>query len=156
MKKTITRHGGMFAAAIVASLLLPPSGRANGDKVVAPALAREVVVDIPLSVFRDDASGIDPFYPNAQYRVSKKPQLAEVAPVNELNSGVLKDLKLNGMGGVGERSWALVNGISMYVGEVTRIPVGGKAYELICLEVKQRSVVIGIKDTNIQRELKLD
>jgi len=117
------------------------------------------VVEIPQSTFVPDIrnrQARDPFFPNAQY--AKKPtEPVAPTPVKPLvDDGTLSSLKLTGVGGVGEKRWAMVNGTTLYLGEHARFQIGGRPLEIECVEMDEKTVTVGIKGTNIRRALRLD
>jgi hypothetical protein len=143
--------GSRTVAAEKASALTLPETSARNSSIVSNTVA---VVEIPASVFVDRPSGQDPFYPNASYRkqVSKTP-----APnPGDGGDALLKTLKLTGFGGIGKKRWAMINGVSVYEGETSSVRIGSTLHQIVCLEMKEHSVIVGTKDNPAQRELKLD
>lgn len=160
----------------VLSCLLPSQSATAAEKVSArtvPAEARTgarsasvvsnqiPVVEIPESVFVADFNDLrarDPFFPNAQYvsqqrhkREEKKSHVA-TAPDDSL----LRGLRITGLGGVGDKRWAMINGITIYLGEAAPIQSGGRLIHVEFVEMSDKSVTLGIKDTATRREIKLD
>jgi hypothetical protein len=50
----------------------------------------------------------------------------------------------------------MINGVSVYEGETSSVRIGSTLHQIVCLEMKEHSVIVGIKDNPAQRELKLD
>ena len=109
-------------------------------------------VDIPLSVFEDAQERKDPFFPNAEYRLNTAKKSENISG----GMAFLKQLKLTGFGGIGNKRWAMINGVSIYQNESAKIGVGGQFRNITCLEMKDNSVTIGIKGGTARHELKLD
>ncbi|MBI1176438.1 hypothetical protein GC207_03260 [bacterium] len=117
-------------------------------------------IEIPSSVFVSDfsnPSARDPFFPNAIYTQSKKKIDDAPQPTpTQLDDGVLKSLKLTGMGGVGDRRWAMINNVTIYLGEDAKFNVGGKLLTVECLKLDEKSVTIGVKGKPIRRQIDLE
>lgn len=118
------------------------------------------VVDIPSSVFvanYSDRSGRDPFFPGADYfRKGETRQRPSInAPLAAPDDAVLKTLKINGSGGVGDKRWVMVNGVTVYLGEHATFQVNGKPVKIQCFEISDKAITVGIKDTATRREIKL-
>ena len=167
IKRTNKIHGIVHSALLLTAFAgLIPSGSAQekvaartatqngGDRSGSILSNRVEHVDIPTSVFEDTVDRRDPFFPDASYRILEaKPIEPEYAVGDDT---ILKQLKLNGFGGIGDKRWAMVNGVSIYQNESANVRVGGKIYPVTCLQLKDTSVVLGIKNTTARHELKLD
>jgi hypothetical protein len=117
------------------------------------------VIQVPESVFVidfKDRNARDPFFPNASYTRSSKNKDPRPDPKPLYDDGSLASLKLNGMGGVGDKRWAMVNGVTLYLGETAKIEIGGKSLPIECVELDAKSATIGIKGTQTRKQLKLD
>jgi len=117
------------------------------------------VIVIPESEFTGYSAGkgvTDPFFPGARYLLAQRrtPDPAPTAPA--MDDTPLKALKITGVGGVGDKRWAMVNGVTLYLGEHATIQVNGKGVAVQCVEFTDRTVVLGIKGTGIRRDIKLD
>ena len=143
--------GPRVVAAEKVSARTLPKAAAHSASVVSNTV---VEVEVPLSVFVDRPDAHDPFFPNASYRVRKETRPTTSAQPN--GNTVLGALKLNGFGGVGSQRWAMVNGVSIYKDESSSVRIGNKTYQIVCLEMTDQSVVVGIKGDSARRELKLD
>ena len=143
------------------------SARMAPAEAKAPVRATSVVsnqipvVEIPESVFVADFNDLkarDPFFPNAQYvslQRNKRPDPVLVSkPVAD--DTVLRGLRITGLGGVGDKRWAMINGVTVYLGEAAPIQTGGKLVTVEFVEMSDRSVTVGIKNTTTRREIKLD
>ncbi len=167
----------LLGVSVVVSACLFPSQSVAAEKVSARSVQQPVerpstrsasiisnqipIIAVPESVFVAnylDSSADDPFFPGAQYIknsrkrpdpvIAVKPGLADDAP--------LKALKVTGVGGVGEKRWAMLNGVTIYVGESASFQVNGKPEKIECVEISDTSVVVGIKGTQTRREIKLN
>lgn len=122
---------------------------AHNSSIVSNKVSK---VKIPPSVFNDAPERKDPFFPNAKYRESDE----RPTTVADGGGAILNRLKLTGFGGIGNKRWAMINGVSIYEGESSKIRVGSALYEVVCLEMKEQSVTVGLKDDLARRELELD
>lgn len=139
----------LSAAEVAAARSLPKAAPASS--LLATNELPKVV--IPVSEFDADTNPADPFYPNAKYLKKNAPEPVAGKAVD--GDAALAPLRLMGLGGVGEKRWAMVNGTAVYLGEYTTVTVGNKAYKITCVEIKERSVVVGLKDSPARRELNL-
>lgn len=119
------------------------------------------VVEIPESVFVADFKDLkarDPFFPNAQYVSLQRNQRPDPVQVDRpvADDTVLRGLRITGLGGVGDKRWAMINGVTIYLGEAAPIRTGGKVVQVEFVEVSDQSVTVGIKNTATRREIKLD
>ena len=119
------------------------------------------VIDIPPSVFVanfQDASAADPFFPNAQYIKNSRKRSEPViqAKSGSADDAPLKALKVTGVGGVGDKRWAMLNGVTVYVGESATFQVNGKSEKIECVEISNTAVTVGIKGTETRREIRLN
>ena len=117
------------------------------------------MIAIPQSEFTgfNPGKGVtDPFFPGARYLLAQRRTPEPVATAPVLDDTPLKALKITGVGGVGEKRWAMVNGVTLYMGEHATIQVNGKGVAVQCVEFTDQAVVLGNKGTSIRREIKLD
>jgi hypothetical protein len=116
-------------------------------------------IEIPKSTFVadfNDRTARDPFFPNAAY--VKPKQVAPVTPDTKVSGGEtsLDTLKLTGMGGVGDKRWAMINGITHYLGESSKIRINGRVVSIEILEMDETSTTVGVVGTSSRRQMKLD
>jgi hypothetical protein len=130
---------------------LPEGVAARSTSIVSNTVA---VVEVPQSVFVDRPQGKDPFFPDADYRKQLKKESKRPSDLG--GDAILATLKLTGFGGIGNKRWAMINGVAIYEGESSSVRVGNSLRQIECLEMKEQSVVVGIKDDPARRELKLD
>lgn len=117
------------------------------------------VVEIPASVFVadfNDRSARDPFYPDASYIHREKESEKKEVPSPVLDNSILKSAKLNGLGGIGDKRWAMINNVTLYLGEEVKLQIGGKLLPIECVSIGEKSVTIGIKGTSIRRQINLE
>jgi hypothetical protein len=160
----------------VLSCLLPVQSLTAAEKVSArtvPAEARTAVrsasvvsnqipvVEIPESVFVADFNDLrarDPFFPNAQYVSQQRNKRPDPIPVPKpvSDDSILRGLRITGLGGVGDKRWAMINGVTIYLGEAAPIQIGGRPIQVEFVEMSDQSVTVGIKGTATRREIKLN
>ena len=108
------------------------------------------------SVFIDDAKfGRDPFFPKSQRR---KPQIVQVVgPQTDTSilSQILSNISLKGISGLPSKRLAMVNNRTMAAGEQVEFKINGAVYKLRCVEVKEKSVVIGVDGSDETKEIHL-
>ncbi len=139
------------AAAETVSARTIPDVAPRSSSILSNTVA---AVEVPESVFVDRPQGKDPFFPDASYRKLKiKKSLPDPGVGGD---AILQALKLTGFGGTGTNRWAMINGVTIYENESSTVRVAGASHQILCLEMKDESVIVGIKDNPAQRELKLD
>ena len=148
----VTSASSAEPAIKVSARSLPEGVAARSTSIVSNTVA---VVEVPQSVFVDRPQGKDPFFPDADYR---KMQLKKESSRSSDEGGdkALATLKLTGFGGIGNKRWAMINGVAIYEGEWSSVRVGNVLHQIECLEMKEQSVVVGIKNDPARRELNLD
>lgn len=151
------------AAEKVSARTLPSAGKAEqAPRRSTSIVSNQIpVIEIPPSVFVanfQDASAADPFFPNAQYIKSSRKRSEPVlqAKSGSADDAPLKALKVTGVGGVGDKRWAMLNGVTIYVGESASFQVNGKSEKIECVEISDTAVTVGIKGTETRREIKLN
>lgn len=154
------------AAEKVSARTLPSAGKAEQVEK-SPGRSTSIIsnqiplIEIPPSVFVanfQDASAADPFFPNAQYIKNSRKRSEPViqAKPGSADDAPLKALKVTGVGGVGDKRWAMLNGVTIYVGESASFQVNGKSEKIECVEISDTAVTVGIKGTETRREIKLN
>lgn len=150
-------HCGIAAEKVAARSTKNDSNSPARDTLLSTTIAE---IQVPQAEFKanvSDRTGRDPFFPKADYWQPKdgvKEQLSKPEP--DQGQAILSLLKLTGVGGFAERRWAMINGVSVYVGENAVVRVGGKAYEIVFHEMTEKSVVLGLKGSNARREIPID
>jgi|SRR5687768_6654324 len=119
-----------------------PSAQTN-----APAVPKSVFIDNP-------QSGKDPFFPNSNRRSQT---IVRVATTNRAPqvSGVLEKLTLKGISGTKGQPLALINSSTVAQGELADIKCGREIFKILCIEIRDRSVLVALHGTSETRELKL-
>jgi len=153
-------HPASAAEKVSARTVKPPAVEAPTRST--SIISNEIpVIEVPPSQFSanfQDASGTDPFFPNAQYikNSRKRPDPVIAVKPGHADDAPLKALKVTGVGGVGDKRWAMLNGVTIYVGENATFQVNGKPEKIECLEISASAVIVGIKGTETRREIKLN
>ncbi len=156
----LSSHAAVAAEKVSARTVTPPAPKAPARST--SIISNEIpVIEVPPSQFFanfQDASGTDPFFPNAQYIKNSRKRPDPVIPVKPglADDAPLKALKVTGVGGIGDKRWAMLNGVTVYVGENATFQVNGRAEKIECLEISENAVTVGIKGTETRREIKLN
>ena len=108
------------------------------------------------SVFIDDPKfGKDPFFPKTKRR-------EPVIPVAQINStpesafaAILPSIVLKGTSGLPGRRLALINNRTLQAGEDCDIKIGSQSFKIRLLEVRDRSVVVGMEGTAETKEIRM-
>ncbi len=175
--KAISLHPLSIVSLVAAACLFMGQASSGAEKVSARTLPEETpkasprstsiisndipVIEVPPSLFVanfQDSSATDPFFPNAQYikNSRKRPDPVIAVKPGLTDDAALKALKVTGVGGVGDKRWAMLNGVTIYVGESATFQVNGKSEKIECLEISATAVTVGVKGTETRREIKLD
>jgi hypothetical protein len=171
MKKPIFhRAAGLSVVVAVCLLSSHPTEAAEkaAARTVEPApkrpssiISSEIpVITLPDSEFvanYSDVSARDPFFPQANY-VKQGRKRTEPAPAlkAEPSDSVLKPFKVNGVGVLQGKRWAMLNGVTVFAGESATFQVNNTPVDVECIDVTEKQVTIGIKGTSTRREIKLD
>jgi hypothetical protein len=119
-----------------------------------PATAKTELA-APKSVFVNDPEvGKDPFFPHSTRRLEAMPRPSttnSVAP----SSLLWNQLALKGICGTKGEPLALVNGVTVSVGELAEIKFGRQIVKVRCREIRERSIVLQLDGSSETRELKL-
>ena len=114
--------------------MLAPLGLAQ----TKPALSAEDP-PAPESAFIDRPTfGKDPFFPKSDRR--GVPANVPVASLSDI-----PDLMLKGISGLRGKRLALINNYTLETGEETAMKIGKQTYNIKCLEIRERSVIINFK-----------
>ena len=109
----------------------------------------------PKSVFVNEAdSGRDPFYPHSTRRLEALPRTTVTNAV-AASSAVWNQIALKGICGTKDEPLALVNGVTVTVGELAEIKFGRQIVKIGCREIRERSVVLELDGSREAREIKL-
>lgn len=107
----------------------------------------------PKAVFIDDLEvGRDPCFPNSSRR---RPKVTQTGGTKVPGYSVLDQLSLKGISAARTGRLALVNNVTLAVGEWTEIKSGPLAFKVRCLEIGDRSVVVGIEGSAETKTLTL-
>jgi len=108
------------------------------------------------SVFVDDPKfGKDPFFPKSRRRVPEVVTPVGAAPDRSALDQVLNSIVLKGVSGVPGKRLAMLNNRTVEAGEETEVKINNQTIRVRCVEVRDKSVVIGIEGTAETREIHL-
>lgn len=113
----------------------------------------EAVAPGPLSVFINDPGfGKDPFFPKST-RIPQVKTNELVEPLPPVQPVVPDEIVLKGINLLKDRRYCILNNRTVTVGEEFDLKLKGKVYKVRCVEIKDKSVVIGVN--GISKELPL-
>jgi hypothetical protein len=108
------------------------------------------------SVFVDDPKfGKDPFFPKSDRR---KPQVivpVATGPDTSALAQLLNNIVLKGISGVPGKRLAMLNNRTLEAGEQFDFKLNGQAVRVRCVEIREKSVIIGIDGTPETKEIHL-
>ena len=139
------RHlNATLAAAIVLNVLACLTNSAYAENPSATQ------TNVPQSVFiipKDASEGRDPFYPN-----SIRP--FGVVPGPKTPAAGIEALVFKGFSGTPGHRLAIINGPTIAEGETKDIPTPGGSVKVLCVEIKDSSVVIEVGGQRTELHLK--
>jgi hypothetical protein len=125
---------------------------ARAENKPAPAKAESAA---PKSAFVNDPEvGKDPFFPHSTRRLESMPRLATTNAVAP-SSLLWNQLALKGICGTKGEPLALINGVTVSIGELAEIKFGRQIVKVRCREIRERSIVLQLDGSSETRELKL-
>lgn len=108
------------------------------------------------SIFIDDAKfGKDPFFPHSIRHVPKVITPIYLPADANPFTPFASHLVLNGISSLPGRRLALLNNRTLQVGEETSIKVNNQAFKVRCLEIREKSIVLGMEGTTETKEIHL-
>ena|SRR5437867_681093 len=108
------------------------------------------------SAFVDDPNfGKDPFFPKSGRRKVQIVVPVGVTPNANAFGQVFNSIVLKGISGLPGRRLALLNNRTLEVGEMLEFRINNQLIKVRCVEVREKSVVIGIDGTTETREIRL-
>jgi hypothetical protein len=133
----------------------------SAPKRPSSIIASEIpVIDLPNSEFvanYSDVSARDPFFPEADYiKKNRKRDNPVIIQRTDPSDSVLKPFKVNGVGVLQGKRWAMLNGVTVFAGESATFSVNNSPVVVECVDVTEKQVTIGVKGTTTRREIKLD
>lgn len=133
----------LLAASALTVALLPGSARAEAKPMPAPPgpTLRSVFIN-------DPSIGRDPFFPNSSRRRVLAPTNAAVELHTQPLPTVPDDIFLKGVNILRDRRLAILNNYTVAQGEEFELKLKGKTYRVLCVEVKEKSVVIRVDGAN--------
>ena len=107
------------------------------------------------SVFLDDPKfGKDPFFPISQRR---KPAIVIAVnsgtPDPTLYAQLLGGISLRGISGRPGKKLAMLNNRTVGVGELTEVKFNNQPVRVRCLEIREKSVLLGVEGTTETKEV---
>jgi hypothetical protein len=100
--------------------------------------------NISRSVFvipKDSTEGRDPFFPNTTRSLSGGKSVVE-ATATATAAAPITSLILNGLSGAPGHRLAMINGRTFAQGETSEVPVGSGFVKVLCVEIKERTVLV--------------
>lgn len=154
MHRHLKLFGKRFRAALPALVLISSILAVRAGQPGAMPQVDEVA--LTKSVFVDDAKfGKDPFFPKSKRHVPKVVVpigvVADVSPFTQ----VLSSLVLKGISSLPGRRLALLNNKTLQAGEETEIKVNNQAFKIRCLEIREKSILLGMEGTTETKEIRL-
>lgn len=105
------------------------------------------------STFTDDAKfGKDPFFPKSIRRV---PKVITPEPKSMAIPDILNAIRLTGISGGRNKRLAMLNNRTVGVGEVTDFRFNNQTFKVRCLEIRERSVLLGVEGSPETKEVHL-
>jgi len=120
-------------AVVVSSIIISCGYSAGVENAQAP------VTIIPKSIFVVPKDARDPFYPTSTRLSNSGASAKATAP-----SPVKVSLILNGLSGTSGHRLAMINGRTLAEGESSDVPSGGNFVKVLCVEIKEYSVVVEV------------
>ena len=139
------------------SLLLLALSPVGGRAAQPAAMPHLDEVASTKSVFVDDVNfGKDPFFPASKRRV---PVVAVPATNVVQDAGffsqVFASVVLRGISGLPTKRLALLNNRTVEVGEETEIKYNNQSFRVKCLEIREKSVLLGVDGSKETKEIRL-
>lgn len=132
---------------VMVAALIASAAAVNADTRTNAPVVR------PLSVFKNDLTGKDPFFPESTRRnvqPASPGSTGKEAPAIAANAFSLKGISRSAL-----QPLALINNATIAVGESAEIRANGRPIKIRCREIRDRSVLIEIDGTGEMKELKL-
>jgi hypothetical protein len=139
-------------SALVAAALLLCAGASRAAQ--APILPQMDDASAGKSVFVDDPRfGKDPFFPKSTRRVPQvvQPTIAS-SPVSAFPQ-IANAIALKGISGLPGKRLAMLNNRTIEVGEQAEFKINNQLVKIHCVEIREKSVVIGLEGTTETREI---
>ena len=136
----------LFAVPCCALALLMVPGMALGAANPAP-VAKEPATPAKSVFVNDPAFGKDPFFPKSVRRPLPVTNILARANPLAAPSGVPEEIVLKGINLLKSRRFAIINNVTVAQGEECELKIKGRLVRLLCLEVKEKSVVVSVGGT---------
>ena len=136
----------LIALSVVGGRAAQPAGMPHLDEISSTN-----------SVFVDDVNfGKDPFFPKSVRRVPViVTPVVKAVPESELYGQVLGSVVLKGISGVRGKRLAMLNNRTVGQGEETNISFNNQSYKVRCLEIRDKSVILGVDGSKETKEIHL-
>jgi len=133
--------------------LLPLAARA----AQSPVLPQVDQISSIQSTFVDDPQfGKDPFFPKSTRHVPKViTPTVSAAPDMSSFTQLLNSVTLKGISGLPGKRLAMLNNRTLEAGEQIEFKINGQPVKVRCIEIREKSVVIGIEGTAETKEIHL-
>jgi len=131
---------------------------AVGGRAAQPAVMPHLdEISSTNSVFVDDVNfGKDPFFPKSIRRVPViVTPLVKAIPESELFGQMLGSVVLKGISGRPGKRLALLNNRTEGQGEEAEIKFNTRSYKVRCLEIRDKSVILGVDGSKETKEIHL-
>jgi len=126
----------------------------TGWAAQAPVLPQVDDASAGKSVFVDDPRfGKDPFFPKSTRRVAQVVQPNAILNPMSAFPQIANAIALKGISGLPGKRLALLNNRTLEVGEQTEFKVNNQLVKIHCVEIREKSVVIGLEGTTETREI---
>lgn len=144
-----------LAAALNLAGALPLLAAASPAPADKPAIVVAPPPVIPKSEFVDDPqNGRDPFFPDSRRRM-RGPAQAGVTSLQPQGDGIFSQLVLKGLSTARGHRLALINSITLAVGEKAEFKFDTQKVKVCCVEIRDHSVLVSIEGTSQVKELQL-
>jgi len=133
-------------------ILLPLAGRA-----AQAALPQVDQISSVQSTFVDDPQfGKDPFFPKSTRHLPKiVVPTVNAAPDTSAFAQLLNSVSLKGISGLPGKRLAMLNNRTLENGEYIELKLNSQPIKVRCLEIREKSVLIGIEGTAETKEIHL-
>lgn len=156
MKTNFITLGSCSSLAVALALLaaLPAHAETKPAKAKQPAAeAKAEVIEVPRSEFAIPAKageGRDPFFPLSRRMIVE----ARPATTNSAPKPVSVSLVLKGISNNGSKRFALINDKTFESGEEREVPFGDSKMRVLCVEIREDSVLVEVGGSRQELRLK--
>ena len=150
---TRLRLSMLSSAAALCLALLPLAARS----AQSPALPQVDQISSIQSTFVDDPQfGKDPFFPKSTRHLPKViTPTVNAAPDTSAFTQLLNSVTLKGISSLPGKRLAMLNNRTLEAGEQIEFKINGQPVKVRCIEIREKSVLIGIEGTAETKEIHL-